>query len=229
MWMGADMEATRKGYLIVTISRTMGSGGGFVGKRLATRLGCRYLDREILVEAARRLNKEPDALEAYDERHLTFWERTRMAYALGAPDAPYVPPPLSVDDTDLFEVESAIIRSAAERGPAVIVGRAGFAILKGEPGLLSVLLHAPLEKRARRVMKLYKLASLEEAKEIVVRTDRDRGQFVKAAVGIDRLDPRNYHLCVDTDRLGTGKAIEFVYQAAMEVARGLDRPGGDNS
>jgi cytidylate kinase len=217
------MEETKKSYLVVAIARTMGSGGSIVGKRLATRLGCRYLDREILLEAARRMNKEPDALEAYDERHLTFWERTRMAYAFGAPDAPYAPPPVNVDDMDLFETEKTIILEAALRGPAVVLGRAGFAILRGEPGLLSVLLHAPLERRAKRVMKVYKLGSLEEARDLITRTDRDRGQFVKAVAATERLDPRNYDLCIDTARLGTGATIELVYQAAMEVSRGLGR------
>ena len=216
------MEKTKKSHLVIAIARGMGSGGGFVGKRIAVRLGCRYLDREILVEAARRMNKEPDALEAFDERRMTFWERTRMAYAFGTPDVPYAPAPINVDDRDVFETEKAIIREAALRGPAVVLGRAAFAVLRGEPGLLSVFLHAPLEKSARRVMKHYKLGSAEEAKELIVRTDRERNQFVKAATGADRLDLQNYHLCLDTGRLGTGGAIELIYQAAMEVARSLD-------
>jgi len=218
------MEETRKSHLVVAIARAMGSGGSFVGKRLAMRLGCRYLDREILVEAARRMNKEPDALEAFDERRLTFWERTRMAYALGTPDAPYAPPPVNVNDEDLFDTEKAIIREAALRGPAVVLGRAAFAVLRGEPGLLSVFLHAPLERRTRRVMKLYKLGSPEEARDLIVRTDRDRNQFVKAVAGAERLDPQNYHLCIDTARLGTVATIKLIYQAAMEVARGLNHP-----
>jgi len=35
------------------------------------------------------------------------------------------------------------------------------------------------------------------------------------------MDPRNYHLCVDTWRIGTSAAIELVYSSAMEVARSL--------
>jgi cytidylate kinase len=217
------MEDTGKAYLVVTIARSMGSGGSFVGKRLATRLGCRYLDREILVEAAQRLHKDPEALEAFDERHLSFWERTRMAYAYGAPDAPYTPPSVTVDDMDLFDTEKAIIREAAGRGPAVIVGRAAFALLGHEPGLLSVFLHAPLEHRVKRIQRIYRLATPEEARELVTRSDKDRAHFVKAAAGVDWTDPRNYHVSLDTARLGTGASIELVYQAAMEVARRIGR------
>ena len=215
------MEEKHGAHVIVTIARVMGSGGSFIGKRLAQRLGCRYLDREILLEAARRLRRDPEALEAFDERHLTFWERTRMAYAFGAPDSPYAPPPVTVDDKDLFDVQKTIIQEASERGPATIVGRGGFALLKGLPGHLSVFLHAPLDLRARRIRRLYSLGSLEEARDMAEQSDRERGHFVKAVVGANWLDPNQYHICLDTGRLGTGAATELLYQAALEVARSV--------
>jgi len=215
------MEEKRKAYLLIAIGRTMGAGGSFVGRRLATRLGCRYLDRELLLEAAGRLHQDPEALEDFDERHLSFWERTRMAYAFTAGESPYTPPPVMVDDMEVFDTQKAILREAAEKGPAVVVGRAGFAVWRSEPGLLSVYLHAPLEVRAKRIQKIYKLGSLDEAREMVVQSDRQRERFIKAASGLDWRDPENYHLCVDTARLGTAEAIELIYGAAMEVARGL--------
>ena len=218
------MEETKRSFLLVAIGRTMGAGGSFVGRRLATRLGCRYLDRELLVEAARRLHRDPEALEAYDERHLSFWERTRMAYAFGGAELPYTPPPVTVDDMELFDTQKEILREAAGRGPVVVVGRAGFAVLRGEPGLLSVFLHAPLEVRSERIRKIYGLGSLSEAKEMVVQSDKQREHFVKAASGLDWRDPQHYHLCVDTARLGTAAAAELVYVAAMEVARTLEKP-----
>jgi cytidylate kinase len=221
------MDEKGSSSLVVTIARAVGSGGSFVGKRLAARLGCRYLDREVLLEAARRLRRDPEALETFDERHLSFWERTRMAYAFGIPDAPYAPPPMATDDMELFETQKTIIEEAAQRGPAVIVGRAGYWILRGHPGHLAVFLHAPLEQRIRRVRKIYKLASESAALEMVQQSDRQREQFIRAATGQDWRDPANFHLCVDTARLGTPAAIELVYTAAMEVARGLTGGQGE--
>ncbi len=215
------MDVKRKAYLVVSLARTMGAGGSFIGKRLASRLGCRYLDRELLVEAAHRLHKDPEALEAYDERHLSFWERTRMAYAFGLAETPYAPPPVTVDDMELFDTQKAILREAAARGPVVVVGRAAFAIMRDEPGLLSVFLHAPFEQRVRRTQKVYNLQSVEEAKEMVAQSDRQREHFIKAASGLDWRDQQHYHLCLDTFRLGTGTSIELVYTAAMEVAGNL--------
>ena len=128
---------------------------------------------------------------------------------------------------DLFDVQRQIMRDAAARGPVVVVGRAGFAVLRGEPGLLSVFLHAPLEHRVRRILKVYKMASQDQARELVLQSDKDRAHFVKAAAGVTWEDPSNYHLCVDTARLGTPGAIEVIYQASMEVARKLEPPGSE--
>lgn len=217
------MNDTTASNLVVVIARAKGSGGGAIGMELAKRLGCRYLDREILVEAASRLNKQPEALEVFDERSLTFWERT-MALTLGTPEVPYVPSPMNLDDRDLFHIEGKIMKEAAQRGPVVVVGRAGFAVLRDEPGLLSVYLQAPLETRVKRVMRVFGIGSEEEARELILRTERSRSQFVKAVTGLERLDPKNYHLFIDTARFGTRAVVDLLYQAAQNVARRLTSP-----
>jgi len=40
----------------VTISHQLGSGGAYLGEKLAGRLGIPFLDRDILEEVARQLN-----------------------------------------------------------------------------------------------------------------------------------------------------------------------------
>ncbi len=215
------MEQEKRHYLVIAIARTMGSGGSFVGRHLATRLGCTYLDREILVEAARRLNRDPEALEALDEKRLNFWERTRLNYALGFPSAAYVPPPINLEDSMLFETEAAIMREAAARGPTVVVGRAGFWVLRDEPGLLSVLLHAPLESRAERIRKIYRLDTVDKARELIEQSDRQREGFIRKVTGMGWLDCRNYTMTLDSAALGTATTIEAIYTGAMEVSRAL--------
>ena len=128
---------------------------------------------------------------------------------------------------ELFDTQKAILREAAERGPVVVVGRAAFAVLSQEPGLLSVFLHAPLDSRVKRIRRIYKLPSDEETREMVLQSDRQREHFIKAASGLDWKDPRHYHLCVDTARLGTATTIEIIYDAAMEVARELMEPAAE--
>lgn len=212
-------------HLVVAIARQYGSGGRYVGRKLATRLGCRYLDREILVDAASRLRRDPDALEIFDERNLTFWERTLLTFFGGEPQVPWISPAPMADDRDLFETERAIMREAAERGPVVIVGRASAWVLRDAPGLLSVFIHAPLEQRARRVRKIHRLSSLEEARRLVLRVDQRRKRFFRSVTGVDWPSLDLCSLALDTGRFGTGGATEIAYLAALGVVQGLPGEG----
>src|SRR5207253_9891039 len=70
----------------VTIARRMGSGGSYVGRVIAERLGLRYVDREVLHRAAETLGVEEEALEANRERVSTFWERFLGSLSFGPPE-----------------------------------------------------------------------------------------------------------------------------------------------
>jgi CMP/dCMP kinase len=208
-------------HLVVAIARQYGSGGSYIGKKLATRLGCRYLDREILVDAAARLRRDPSALEAFDERNLTFWERTLLTFFGGVPSVPWISPPVIEDDRDLFDSEIGIMREAAERGPVVIVGRASAWVLRDAPGLLSLFIHAPLDQRVHRVRKVHHLASEEEARKLVLRVDKRRQRFFRCLTGADWPSMDLCTLGMDTGILGTSTATELAYTAAMTVSHGL--------
>ena len=220
------MIKEREHHLIVAIGRLKGSGGTYLGRELAGRLGCAYLDREILLEAARRLNTDPEALEALDDSRLSFWERIRLEAARGVPTPAYVPPPLYPEDSKLYETEKEIVREAAERGPVVVLGRAAFSFLADEPGLLSVFLHAPFERRVDRVMRVYGISDREEAEGLVRDSDRHREGFVKSVTGRDWLDPRNFHLSLDTWKLGPTVALALIERSALSVREAMMERAG---
>ena len=63
--------------LLVSISRTYGSGGHEIGRRLAERLGIGFVDRELLDHIAAEKGVDVKNLERYDERlKLPFLSRT---------------------------------------------------------------------------------------------------------------------------------------------------------
>ncbi len=53
--MEEDMTAVR----VITIAREYGSGGAAIGQELAARLRWKLLDRELILELARRAHVEP--------------------------------------------------------------------------------------------------------------------------------------------------------------------------
>ncbi len=208
--------------VIVTIARQLGSGGSFVGKQVAERLSIKYIDREILQQVADILHESENNLSDREERLSTFWERMARAFCYGVAETGYVPPPLRpIPDEELFAVESMIIRKIATDCSAVLVGRAGFHILGDRPNVVNVLIHAPKEFRARRVMELYGIPDAEQAMEMIEEADSQRKEFVKTMTGRDWTDALNYHLSIDTAIAGFSSAVEMNLPIAKKNRKAL--------
>src|SRR5947209_18194758 len=60
---------------IIVISHQMGAGGPEIGMALAQRLGYRYVNQELLLDAARRYGLAEDKLSHLDEPKPTLFER----------------------------------------------------------------------------------------------------------------------------------------------------------
>ena len=73
---------------VITISRQTGSGGTYIGFLAAKKLGFRYLDREILQQAAKEMGLEPQMLENFDGRSVPLLERIINSFCFGTPEVP---------------------------------------------------------------------------------------------------------------------------------------------
>src|SRR5438445_4901672 len=60
---------------IIVVSHQMGAGGPEIGMSLAQRLGYRYVNQELLLDAARRYGLAEDKLSHLDESKPTLFER----------------------------------------------------------------------------------------------------------------------------------------------------------
>jgi cytidylate kinase len=203
---------------VVTISRQMGSGGAYLGKRLAARLNVLYLDREIVSQAAEELKTPVESLESRDEKLTPFWRSLLESYAYITP-TPYVPPPLHMPtDRALYSTESNIITRIAQQRSAVIVGRGGYYVLRQHPRCLSILLHADITFRQKRVQELYHV-SAEEALKLIESVDKEREHYLRALTGQNCMDARHYHLSLNTSLVGL-EATEEIILAAFRARFG---------
>ena len=194
---------------VITISRQLGSGGAYLGQRLAFRLNALYLDHEIVRQAAEELNIPEENLAVRDEKVTSRWQAILQSF-VDTTSLSYDPPPLdTLNDKNLYKVESDIITRIANQRSAVIVGRGGHYVLRQHPGCLSVFLHADIDFRQRRVQELYNV-SPKEALKLINSIDQDRGYYLKALTGQDWLDARQYHLSLDTGVLGLDKAEDII-------------------
>ena len=194
---------------VITISRQKGSGGAYLGKRLASRLNVLYLDREIVSQAAKELKTPVESLETRDEKLTPFWRSLLESYAYITP-TPYVPPPLHMPtDRELYSTESNIITRIAQQRSAVIVGRGGYYVLRQHPRCLNVLLHADITFRQKRVQELYSM-SAEESQKLIKSIDKEREHYLRVLTGQNCMDARQYHLSIDTSVMGFEEAEEII-------------------
>ncbi len=195
--------------LIVTISRQMGSGGSEIGYRLAKRLGIRYIDREILTKTARILEEKEQVIADRSERVSGLWEEALLYFCLGSAETSYTPPPLNViPDSKLFAVKSMVIKEIAKNCSAVIIGHAGFHILREHPRIVNIFIHADPSFRARRVMAQYSVSTFEEAMDMIQGSDRERRKLVNKITGKEWTDALNFDLSLNSGKGGQDLAID---------------------
>jgi cytidylate kinase len=210
--------------IVITISRQLGSGGSYIGKRVAQRFGYAYIDRQILQQAAKELGVEEAVIEARDERLQSFWEHLLTAFALGPPGATYTPPPRMISDAELIETERRLICELATRGPSVVLGHGAFYLLRGKVRLVNVFAHAPLEFRVERVMSIYRAKSRGEAVRMIESSDQERRRYIRTFTGLDWFDARNYHLTIDTGVVDFATAEELITSVVERLHSENARP-----
>jgi len=197
--------------LVITISRQMGSGGAYIGKKLAKKLKMHYADREIIRKAAEQFAVSEEEVESMDEKPQTWWDYIQLSSRY-ANDI-YVPPiqKFAPTDLELYKVESEIIKKIAKECSAVIIGRCGFSILKGHPNLVNVLLYGDVDFRVRRVMDLYSV-SVKSAEKMIAESDKKRATYIKKFSKAEWTDATQFNLCIDTSKTGIDKALDIILE-----------------
>jgi cytidylate kinase len=202
---------TKTSPCVITISRQLGSGGAYLGQRLAQCLKFSYLDHEIVHQAAEELKIPVEHLAVRDEKVTSNWQSVLQSFAY-ANSWTYAPPSLDIlNDKDLYNVESDIITRIANQCSAVIVGRGGHYVLRKHPRCLNIFLHADIQFRQQRVEQVYNVSG-QKALKLMNSVDQERARYLKALTGQDWLDARQYHLSLDTGVLGLEKSETIILE-----------------
>jgi cytidylate kinase len=181
---------------VLTLSRELGAGDSSFPRALAVRLGMRAHDRELLEQEAVRLGVPEAELEKIDEQAAGLFERFRP----GGLHQRY------------FEALGKLMNELADRGGALIVGRGGNLFLRDRPAAYHVRLVAPPEVRVRRVME-HRWLREGPARKLLDNSDARRRRFTESYFGADWASPLEYHLTVNSGRLGPS-ALDLVALAA---------------
>lgn len=179
---------------VITISRQMGSLGDPIARALASELGFRLVDREIINQAAAQIGSPELALAMMDELGL-----------LG------ICPSKEICQEYIQAVHTIMIE-IANQGDVIIVGRGGQVLLKDFPESFHLLIIAPLPCRAKRIAEDQGI-SIESAQHQASASDHHRNQYLKRFYDSRWMDPIHYDLILNTARLNSGTAVKIILDA----------------
>lgn len=165
-----------KSRLIICISREYGSGGREIGKRLAERLHIPCYDKEIIARTARDHGISEATIEAVDEQParwstMGFPMGIRNPYKADYEDALYY-----VMNDKVFHMQAETIRCLASEGSCVLIGRAAEEVLKDDPDMVSVFIHADKADRVKRIMALEDIDA-QKADLMIRKMDKKRANY----------------------------------------------------
>ncbi|MCI8373564.1 MAG: cytidylate kinase-like family protein [Lachnospiraceae bacterium] len=178
---------------IICIGRQFGSGGHYIARQAAARLGIAYYDKKLFDEAvqagvlSQKVLKQAEEQTAHPLLQPIYFEGGRKEYyGKNANDI-------------LFELQKERILEYASHSDCVIVGRCADDILKNETdyAVKSIFMTAPMEARIHSTMKIDALDEKAAAAK-VRKADKKRSAYYNYYTSRDWGKPSDYDLCMNT-------------------------------
>lgn len=204
---------------VISISRQVGTAGEEVAQAVSNRLGFRYIDYQVIQDAAHEAGVSPETVSEAEHSPPLL---TRLLEALARnPGMPAVgwadPTPIATSplftSSDYRRFVEQVIKATADKGDCVIVGHASQVILRSRFDTVRVLVTGSNAHRARRITTGMGVEE-KEALKIIEKTDHERLDYYRRFYDTGWLTPCSYDLCISTDHLKPEQAAELVVRAA---------------
>lgn len=180
--------------IVITIAREYGSGGRYIGKLVAEKLGIKLYDKEFIT----KISEETGLSNEYIENN----EQKRSGVSIL--DGYYST--LSNND-ELFIKESEMIKDIATKESCVIIGRCANFILKEKA--IKVFIYNSEEDKINRVVKYYNI-SKNDAKKEIDKINKLRENHYKYYTESNWKDANNYDIMINSDVIGIERAAELI-------------------
>src|SRR3954452_6203208 len=198
-------------FSVICVSATDGALGEEIGTRVASGLGYRLVNEQIVVDAAEEAGIHAHVVADVEQRRSVV---DRVIHQLlntsASAPAPGASKPSADDMRGLIR---GVIEDFGERGSAVIVSHAPSHALGYRADPLRVLVTAAPETRRERVMAAQNVSD-KEAEKRIARGDANRADYIKRFYGVAAELPTHYDLVVNTDRLSADEAVDLVVRTA---------------
>ena len=189
--------------IVITVSREYGSGGRYVGRLIADKLGIKFYDKEFITKLAIETGLSEEYIENTEQKREKL-EGLNSGYSVGINTA-----------DELFIKESELIKKLANEGSCVIIGRCSDFILKDRDNVVKVFIYSNMENKIKRAIDIYGIQKNKAEKEIK-RIDKLRANHYKYYTEREWKDYSNYDICLNSDVLGVEKTADFVCDIVKE-------------
>ena len=198
-----NSKSTTNEHIIITISREYGSGGRYIGKLVADKLGIKLYDKQFIAKVAGETGLSEEYIENNEQKRESL-SNLNNGYYFGLNNA-----------DELFLKESEIIRETAKEESCVIIGRCADFVLNGQENVLRVFIYSDMEDKMQRATKIYGL-SKEKAEKEIKRINKLRANHYKYYTEREWNDYSNYDICINSDLLGVEKAADLICNIVKE-------------
>ena len=186
-------ENILKTNVVITISREYGSGGRYIGRMLADKLGIKFYDKDLIKLVAAEAGLSEEFIEENDQKR-------KWGSSLNST--------FNTDDK-IFEAETKVIQEIAKKESCVIIGRCADYILQDMENVVKVFVYSDMEDKVNRVVKYYDVKEKEALNEIK-KENKAREKHYKYYTNNDWKNFENYDIVLNSGYLGVDKAAQLL-------------------
>lgn len=194
-----NMDNSLKNKVIITINREYGSGGRYVGRLIADKLGIKFYDKDLVKMVSKEAGLSEEFIEENDQKR-EWGSNFNANYN---------------NDDKLFEAETKVINQIAEKESCVIIGRCADYILKDKENTIKIFIYSTQQDKINRAVKYYNINEKTALKEIN-KVNKERAKHYKYYTNKEWHKMDNYDLAFNSDYLGVEKTADIISNIVLE-------------
>ena len=188
-------------HFVVAIGREFGAQGCDIAEKLAEKLGVKLYDRQLVEEAAKKLEMDEHTVQKADEVSAKDIEGLKTTYGIGN----------FYLSTQVLDAQADIIERVAQNESCIIMGRCADYILKDRDDCLKIYIYAPFYVRTKHIAEKYDM-SMFSAKRLVRQMDEKRDTYYKYVTGNRRGEHDGKDAMFDSSIMGVDGTVDMLLE-----------------
>lgn len=188
-------------HFVVAIGREFGAQGCDIAEKLAEKLGVKLYDRQLVEEAAKKLEMDEHTVQKADEVSAKDIEGLKTTYGVGN----------FYLSTQVLDAQADIIERVAQNESCIIMGRCADYILKDRDDCLKIYIYAPFDVRTKHIAEKYDM-SMFSAKRLVRQMDEKRDTYYKYVTGNRRGEHDGKDAMFDSSIIGVDGTVDMLLE-----------------